>query len=258
MMLQRCWPKPPQPRNIVEILGKRRRRKEVSGKKLFHTTFVLYVHKSFPLKKGPFDFRGCKKDWTAAAERQKSTGCPFKMQAKQKSIDGMKRLFERRTFGKTLIRGSICMINSPKWNSLLANEIPQIGLEPENYRLLPWLVGQQLQVLFLARSWRSRAPLSWQLFLMRLKSSLSQSFQQKKLHFPTFFRARYTHTWVIIRSRSSSSICITISSPALLLTIYCCSLREREEKRCVDGAATQLKTSFFSLKETLKVFLVIL
>ena len=50
----------------------------------------------------------------------------------------MKRLFERRTFGKTLIRGSICMINSPKWNSLLANEIPQIGLEPENYRLLPW------------------------------------------------------------------------------------------------------------------------
>ena len=44
---------------------------EVSGKKLFHTTFVLYVHKSFPLKKGPFDFRGCKKDWTAAAAAAK-------------------------------------------------------------------------------------------------------------------------------------------------------------------------------------------
>ena len=43
---------------------------EVSGKKLFHTTFVLYVHKSFPLKKGPFDFRGCKKDWTAAAAKE--------------------------------------------------------------------------------------------------------------------------------------------------------------------------------------------
>ena len=71
MMLQRCWSKPPQPRNIVEILGKRRRRKEVSGKKLFHTTFVLYVHKSFPLKKGPFDFRGCKKDWTAAAKEHR-------------------------------------------------------------------------------------------------------------------------------------------------------------------------------------------
>ena len=104
----------------------------------------MCIKVSFGKKGPPFDFRDCKKDWTA---KEHSSGCPFKMQAKQKSIDGMKsskKESSRDSFRvwKTLIRGSICMINSPKWNSLLANEIPQIGLEPENYRLLPWMVWQ--------------------------------------------------------------------------------------------------------------------
>ena len=126
---------------------------------------------------------------------------------------------------KTLIRGSICMINSPKWNSLLANEIPQIGLEPENYRLLPWYGRAASSREEGAAGLSKLAALPNEIEILSLPVFLA-----KETAFSHFF-SRDTHTWVIIRSRSSSGICITISSPAHNLLLF--TTWEGEERKGV-------------------------
>ena len=136
---------------------------------------------------------------------------------------------------KTLIRGSICMINSPKWNSLLANDIPQIGLEPENYRLLPWYGRAASSREEGAAGLSKLAALPNEIEILSLSPSLSS---KRNCIFPLFF-ARYTHVGNHTEPEQLRHLHNNKLPRSQSTVVH--YVRGREEKRCVDGGSQLLR-----------------